>query len=336
MRRKVLSAVRQGEGWRVLTIRRDSLGWRMANETTVPGETVSDLLSGLQPVASPDKVLAVGLDRDRLIVRSGERGSAADRALPSGVELVVWERNARDGTAQVREAIASPRGQVRQIIQSAHAAGFGETVVFPVWVAAIQGAPRQAKGAMLTWPAGGVTLEKGGWGPWRDASLSGEGEPTGIVPSLRGGAAFALSRVPEGWSSARPGSRLRPSMAAVVLAVSVLAWGGARWHWIHRETAAVERQAAEATTALYRAESRGCSVAEGARFLVQASSCASEITLSRMLQDARTVTLTGHGESREAVETLRRSLGADLQGLAVWDEGRAVAFRMEIPLSCAH
>jgi hypothetical protein len=277
--------------------------------------------------------LAIGVERAHLVVRTAPQGSLATEALPKGVDLVLWKRSVSDGVRKITEVIACPREYLSRLFDEVRAARFGGTVLFPVWAVAERGSGRLRGGATLAWPGGSVVMARGGFGLWVDEARA-EGNPaSGVEASLRGGLSYAVSKVPDGWSSGFKPSPPSPMVPVAALIVAGMVWGVVRWQWIEQRIESAEAQRVELAGLLQGSEG-GCTVTHLARIAHQASR-ASDVHLDHLLFTPDGLTLVGRGAHISGVRAFASSLGGDPANTEPAGDDSAISFRVEVPLPCA-
>lgn len=332
MRRRIVCAVRDETGWQVLECSRTWFGWRLGRRWAAGGASTADLLASVREYAAAGTALVIGLERARLVVRTAPRGALLDRVLPQGMDLLRWERPVQvDGAGGV-ELIACPLDHVAGILEEARRACFPAAAVFPVWAVAHRGVSAFRRGGALVWQGGGISMGRGGFGPWRDGSPGGE-PASGTEASLRGGISYALSGFPRGWSSGKPRrSVINIPVAAALL--GVVLWAGAYTHWIGRRVGEAERERAALERLIGETARQGCTTADIAAILWSAS-CLDGLTVDRVLYADGDLAVVGRSSQRSEIHALADSLRVGPDGLTIGPGDGDVPFRMEVELPCA-
>jgi hypothetical protein len=254
--------------------------------------------------------------------------------MPSGVDLVVWERPTVDDSRRVTEFIAMPRDQSARLIAEAATTGCA-VVLFPVWAAVSRADALRRGGTSMTWPGGSVSLSGHGVGPWVDGGEPAHGRSvSGIPASLRGGLSIALAPVADGWSSTAPARRRTPGIAVIALVLASLVWGGARMHRIHTREVRVEAQRRELAGHMGGATVGGCTIGELLGFMRRAGAGAGDVVLDRVVLTSDGLTVTGSGGTVEAVHSFADAIGAG-PGRTLAADGAARSFRLEVGVPCA-
>ncbi len=327
MRRSVICLVRDEHGWWAQRVVRSLIGWRLEPESLLECGELSEALRRVAPKRSELASVAIGLDRSRLIVRTVTQTDHPAGVLPEGVDLVAWRRITR-GDGAPAEVIACPRDVATRLLHEALGFGFVRVVLFPEW-AVVDRAGRLPVGTWLRWTGGSTRVYRGGTGPWVDGEDEGKW-PSGRRYSLRGGLAYALSSVPEGWSASSRGKRW--PWGWVMVGVALVTWAVVLQARVERRVAQAELERSRLLRAV-AARPGGCTAADLARWLRRAGE--SGARLEQVVFVADTLTAWGTATTHAEIDGLGGGAGLAAPVLVRTEErGNGIGFWVKGKVTC--
>ena len=337
---KITCVVRDGHQWRISTCTRGFLGWRLGSDRMLSAHDSGSLFMALADNGMSGSFLAVGIDRDALLVRLHEEYQDADELFPAGEKLVLCHRQVvKDGRKMV-ETVAMRESFAVELFIEASNGGFCGCSFFPEWMGSVAATHKARTGIKLEWPYGFVEKRDGGWGNWESGLESQKGQSlSGPKTSSRGGLLLALSNVlPPQWSSPKRKSRAWRSWAVgVVFVLAFVLWAGANWTSLNGQIEVERGRAISLKRALdYGSTSSGCTIAELTHFLEEVSSeVGSSVIVERISYTSDGgLTISGRGDSPVVARDFLERLGGG-EKAAYFTRRRGVdVFRGEVTPPC--
>ncbi len=335
MMHRVLCVVKHHGGWCVQSCRKTILGWRLEKARHVPGESLQDMLVTAGIRGQKRSMLAVGVEREQVLLRVG---SGQEKAFPAGEELVFWSRAVEKDGLRQSETAAMRVSALREIWDEASAAGFGGCLVFPVWMGALVAIRKAMRGEMIAWQTGRITRGEEAWSPWEHGDTPASSSQEAAEFSARGGLLLTLGgTLPPGWATI-PSPRVLRSRAIIGLLaiVAAILWFGLRSAGLDRELAAEAVRAKRLQHELSKNRT-GCHISDLIVFLNSAAihGSASGITGTQLdFLPHQGMVIRGRAQSASDAREFLDRLSPRRSGLAVTKEEGRLVFRAEVALPC--